>query len=107
MLVFGANWCPDCRRLDKAMNREDIAELLARHFTIVKVDIGNWDRNMDFAEQWGNPVAGGIPAIVIATSEQEALYSTTAGELATARHMSGDELRGHFAAFAAIATQAH
>ena len=32
IVVFGANWCPDCRSLDLAMHRGATAQLLAGHF---------------------------------------------------------------------------
>src|ERR1700689_2192845 len=55
LLVFGANWCPDCRELDKALNGSSHA-LIAGHFQVVKVDVGRFDKNLDVANQYGNPI---------------------------------------------------
>jgi protein disulfide-isomerase len=87
LVVFGANWCEDCRRLDQAM-RGSSAPLLDSQFVIVKIDVGNFDRNLDLAQRYGNPIAKGIPAAVVVTPEDRLLYSTRGGELANARRMS-------------------
>src|SRR5215472_3321949 len=65
VLVFGANWCPDCLALDKAMKKGASAALLERDFRIVKVDVGHKDKNKDVAESYGVPLEKGIPAIAI------------------------------------------
>jgi protein disulfide-isomerase len=86
-VVFGANWCEDCRAFDKAMKAEPSASLIARSFQVVKIDVGNFDRNVDIAERYGNPIKKGIPAAVLLTPEGRVLYATRAGELANARRM--------------------
>lgn len=88
LVIFGANWCEDCRALDKALNIGRNAELIHREFNVVKVDVGNFNKNMDLAAALGNPVKKGIPAAVILSPQNEVLYATRAGELADARHMS-------------------
>src|SRR5689334_16963399 len=39
LVVFGANWCGDCRALDAAMKNGASAGLLARDFKVVKVNV--------------------------------------------------------------------
>ena len=87
-VIFGANWCEDCRALDRAIKSGRSAELLARQFKVVKVDIGNLDRNLDLVAAYGNPIKKGIPAAVVLSPDNEVLYATRAGELADARRMS-------------------
>jgi protein disulfide-isomerase len=65
LLVFGANWCPDCRRVDASMVQPEITDYLTDHFAVVKVDVGNFDLNMDIAERYGSPTKKGIPAMAI------------------------------------------
>lgn len=86
MLVFGANWCADCRELDKALHGSSMA-LVANRFEVVKIDVGNFDKNLEIANHYGNPIAKGIPAVVILSAADEVLYSTKGGELANARRM--------------------
>ena len=87
-VIFGANWCEDCRALDLAIKNGKNAELLAREFKVVKVDVGRFDRNLDLANAYGNPIKKGIPAAVVLSPNNEVLYATRAGELADARRMS-------------------
>lgn len=90
LLIFGANWCPDCRALDKALHTGRNAELISKEFKVVKVDVGNFDHNLDVANAYGNPIKKGIPAAVIVSPDNQVLYATRGGELADARHMSDD-----------------
>jgi thioredoxin 1 len=87
LLVFGANWCPDCRALDKAMHGSS-QNLLDRKFEVVKIDVGNFDKNLDLAQRYGNPIAKGIPAVVVLSAMNQVVYATRDGELANARQMS-------------------
>ncbi|HET7400320.1 MAG TPA: thioredoxin family protein [Usitatibacter sp.] len=96
LVVFGANWCPDCRALDMAMKDGRNAELIGREFRVVKVDVGRFDRNVDVAERYGVPLKKGIPAVAIVAPDGHALYATKAGELADARGMSEDGLYRFF-----------
>ena len=90
LLVFGANWCEDCRALDAALKSSRNAALMRGEFEVVKVDVGHFDRNLDVAKAWGNPIRKGIPAAVIVAPDGRVLYATRAGELADARRMSED-----------------
>jgi len=86
LLVFGANWCGDCRALDKAMHGSS-QPLIEGKFDVVKIDIGNFDKNLDLAKRYGNPIEKGIPAIVVLGADDHVIYSTKGGELADARKM--------------------
>ena len=88
LVIFGANWCADCRALDQALSTGKNAELVAREFKVVKVDVGNFDRNLGVAAQYGNPIKTGIPAAVVLSPGNQVLYATRAGELSNARRMS-------------------
>ncbi|HEX8957695.1 MAG TPA: thioredoxin family protein [Burkholderiaceae bacterium] len=89
LLVFGANWCPDCRELDKALHGRSQA-LIEGKFVVVKIDVGHFDKNLELAQSYGNPIKKGIPAAVLVSPDNRVLYSTKAGELADARHMGDD-----------------
>jgi thioredoxin 1 len=87
IVVFGANWCPDCRELDHAMKNGDCAKLMARDFQVVNVSVGRFNKNLDVARSYGVPLEKGIPAVAILSSENKVLYLTREGELANARDM--------------------
>ena len=87
LAIFGANWCEDCRALDGALKSPEYAARLGREFRIVKVDVGNFDKNLLLTLAYGNPTAGGIPAAVVLSPDNRVLYTTRAGELAGARRI--------------------
>ena len=90
LVVFGANWCPDCRVLDASFKQGPNAELVAGHFEVVKVNLGNYDRNVDVAQSYGVDVKKGIPTVAILSAKGDVLYVTRDKELADARHMGDD-----------------
>ena len=98
MLTFGANWCPDCRALGTAMTTPPLTDTIAARYIVVDIDVGNWNKNLDVVDAWGNPIAKGIPSIVIADAHGAVLYATKAGELANARRMGSDAFVKFFTA---------
>jgi len=88
LVIFGANWCEDCRALDASLKSQKNAELLAKEFVVVKVDVGNFDRNGTLTTRYGNPTKKGIPAAIVLAPNNQTLYATRAGELSNARRMS-------------------
>lgn len=98
LVFFGANWCGDCMALDKALTTDANAALM-REFKVVKVDVGNFDRNLDVAKAFGNPIKKGIPAaVVVNAADGRVLYATQGGELANARKMSDSGVHDFFKA---------
>ena len=96
LLVFGANWCEDCRALDLALKTGRNAELMAKEFKLVKIDVGNFNRNLDIDRMVGDPIKTGIPAAVLLSADAKVLYATRAGELADARRMSESGIHDFF-----------
>ena len=97
LVVFGANWCPDCRELDKEFHAGGKTQaLVAGRYEVVKVDVGRFDKNLDFAKLYGEPIKKGIPSVVVVTPTNEVVYQTRAGELADARAMGRDGIYGFF-----------
>ena len=96
LVVFGANWCGDCKVLDMAFKDSASAPLIAREYKVVKVDVGRFNRNVDIAESYGVPLKNGIPAIVILSPANKVLYVTKAGELADARTMGDRGIHDFF-----------
>lgn len=90
LVVFGANWCGDCRALDKAFKGDLIAPFIRANFKVVKVNVGKFDRNAEIAENYGMPLKRGIPGLVMLSGSGKVLQVTRSGELASARKM-GDE----------------
>lgn len=89
LLVFGADWCADCHDVDRALAGPAAASLAAR-FVIVRVDVGNFDRNLDIARRYGDPIRRGIPAAAVVSADDRLLYATRGGELSHARRLGED-----------------
>jgi thioredoxin 1 len=95
LLIFGANWCTDCRALDHALKTGRNAELMGK-FKVVKVDVGHFDHNVDVSTAYGEATKKGIPSAVIVSPDNRILFITKAGELADARSMSDDGIYDFF-----------
>ena len=87
LVVFGANWCGDCKFLDIAFRDGPSAPLIARNFKVVKVNVGRFDQNVEIAESFGVPLKTGIPAAAVLSEQGKVLYATRPGELSAARSM--------------------
>ena len=96
LVVFGANWCGDCKVLDQAFKEGSTATLIAKHFRVVKVNVGRFDRNTDIAASYGVPLKAGIPAVAILSSQGQPTYATRAGELADARSLGDPGIHRFF-----------
>jgi len=96
LVVFGANWCGDCKVLDMAFSSGASAALIARNYEVVHVNVGRFDRNVELAESYGVPLKKGIPAVVVLSPQGKVVYATRAGELAEAQSMGDDGIYAFF-----------
>lgn len=67
LLMFGANWCPWCRDLDRMLARDrQLSKLADDVFLRLNVDI-HYDRNLDLAADYGlkDMDDTGIPMLVV------------------------------------------
>ena len=87
LVVFGANWCPDCLALDQKMGEGKLGAYADKRLVVLKVDVGRFDRNTDLAAQMGVPLKKGIPAVAVLKTDGSVISATGAGELANARGM--------------------
>ena len=72
---FGGNWCPDCRILSGVMELPEVKPFMARHFEMVAVDVGRFDRNLDIPARFKAKVTG-VPWIVIAEPDGTVVHSS-------------------------------
>ena len=77
VLVFGANWCGDCRALHAQMHQPELASMVERNFVVVNIDLGRYDKNVDLAEQYHVPIKHGIPALAVLDSRGKLLTPWT------------------------------
>ena len=83
-VVFGADWCPDCYALNKALSHRLVTPILDPNFVVVKVSVGNRNQNLDIMSDFGMDVVRGIPAIAILEADGTLLKAQTDGEFRNA-----------------------
>ncbi len=79
LIDFGANWCGPCRLLARELDDSTVHPYLVAHFHLVRVDVGNFDHNLDVDGQYGHPIDGGIPAVVVLAPDGTWVTSTKDG----------------------------
>jgi thioredoxin 1 len=97
VLVFGANWCGDCRALNMQMHQDELAALIAANYEVVKIDVGRFTKNKDIAAKYHVPLAHGIPTLAVLDSGGNVLYAMDQGQFSNARSMSYESIRDFFA----------
>lgn len=75
ILDFGGNWCGDCQLLDIYYHQSPNAELLAKNFILVHVNIGHMDKNVDVAKKYKVPITKGVPALAVLDAHGNLLYA--------------------------------
>lgn len=80
LLDFGGNWCGDCLVLNFYFHQEPNAALLADHFILVDINVGEYDANLDLAKKYGIPLQKGVPALAVLDAHGRLLYSQRNGE---------------------------
>lgn len=92
LLDFGADWCLDCVVLSSLFRDRTVAPYLAQHFHVVKIDIGEWNRNLDVSKEYGDPIKKGVPAVVVLSPLGSTVASTANGALSTARNARASDV---------------
>ncbi|TGL12119.1 thioredoxin family protein [Leptospira meyeri] len=92
IVVFGADWCPDCRALDGIFREPELKALLKENFILFKVDVGRFDKNLSLNEKLGDPIQNGIPALVVIEPTGKILTSTKGGEFSNANKMTKEQV---------------
>lgn len=96
ILVFGANWCYDCHVLNAAFESPQIAPLVHANFHVVHVNIGDGDKNLDIADQYGVPLrqAVRVPSLAVLDSNGKVIYSQKNGEFDDSTRLSPQDITG-------------
>ncbi|WP_293874685.1 MULTISPECIES: thioredoxin family protein [unclassified Sphingomonas] len=66
LIDLGGNWCLDCRLLAGVMHLPAMHGFIARHYEVVTVDIGRFDKNLAIPARYGiKGRLAGVPALLI------------------------------------------
>ncbi len=103
LIDLGGNWCLDCRILAGTIRLPGIDAFVQKHYEVVTVDVGRFDKNGQVAEHYGiKGRLAGVPAVLVVDPKTDRLVD--AGHetaLSDARHMSPQGLADWLAQWAA------
>lgn len=99
IIIFGANWCPDCRILEATLKLPTIERYLDKYFSVLHVDVGDYDINMELLEVAGVKKEEGIPRIVIFGKGSEPLNIGVTDKMRTARDTKLQDIFNYFQNF--------
>lgn len=83
-VVFGADWCPDCYAFESALRHRLVAPIVEPGFVLVKVSIGDRNRNLELMTDYGMAVENGIPAVAILEPDGTLVAAQRQGEFRNA-----------------------
>ena len=99
VVIFGGNWCPDCRILAGTLAMPTIKKFLQRYYRIIHIDIGRYDRNMELMNHLNIEPKKGVPRVVILDFKKNIVNSSTSSEWTTARDRKEQEIYDYFQKF--------
>ena len=96
LLQFGANWCPDCHAMHRLFQSDpEIAAVLKAGYVTVMIDVDSREgptRNAAIVERFGNPIEGGIPALVVLAADGAQLTPKGTRDLKDDDHRHPDKV---------------
>lgn len=96
IIIFGGNWCPDCRILDGSLQVPSIKKFMSERFEIMHIDIGRYDKNMELMDYFGVAREKGVPRVIVFDKEMNILNSSSTKEWTTARERSLQDIFNYF-----------
>ena len=100
VVIFGANWCPDCRILAGTLELPSVNKFIQENYSIMHIDLGKYDINMSLLEVLGIPKQEGVPRVVIFDKEGNAINLDTNDRWRTARDSKQQQIFNYFQRYA-------
>lgn len=92
IIIFGGNWCPDCRIFDGTLQMPTIKKFIDEKFKILHIDVGRYDINMNLLELFGIPPEKGVPRVLVFDLERKLINNSSTTEWTTARDRDPQEI---------------
>ena len=92
IIIFGGNWCPDCRIFDGTLQMPTIKKFVDEKFKILHIDVGRYDINMNLMELFGIPPEKGVPRVLVFDLERNLINNSSTTEWTTARDRDPQEI---------------
>ena len=96
IIIFGANWCPDCRIFSATMNIPKIKSYIDENFEVLYVDVKRYEINMSLMEEYGIEPAEGIPRLLVFDLNKKLINNLDTTEWRTARDRTSQEIFNFF-----------
>ena len=96
ILIFGGNWCPDCRILDGTLQLPTIKKFMEEKYQIMHIDVGRYDKNMNLISYFGIPKDKGVPRVMVFDKNKVILNKKSTKEWTTARNRGKQEVFNYF-----------
>jgi thioredoxin 1 len=100
IVFFGANWCPDAQCLEAVMQLPSVKTFCDHHFSVIHVDVGDYDTNMHLMPEVGLPVQEGIPRLVIIDLRGKPINLATNDQWRSARDSSSQDIFNYLQMYA-------
>ncbi len=65
LIDFGGNWCPDCRIFAGVIEQPDVKRWVDKHYEVVTVNVGRYDKNMQIPARYGVDKLKGVPSFLV------------------------------------------
>lgn len=92
MVIFGGNWCEDCRVLHARLAESPTREYVEKHFEVVGINIGEMNANLQIAKDLGVTLSKGVPAAGFFDADGKRVALTNNGELEPARQYNAQQV---------------
>lgn len=94
LIDLGGNWCADCRILAGTIDLPELKAFVDRHYVMVTVDVGQFDRNLQIPAHYGITTRlEGVPSLLVVNPRTDALVDKGhISALEDARHMTPQAL---------------
>jgi hypothetical protein len=74
IIELGGNWCSWCRILEAVMALPDVKPFVDRHFEVVKIDVGKFDRNLHIPKRFGLANVEAVPYVFVTEPDGRVIH---------------------------------
>jgi thiol-disulfide isomerase/thioredoxin len=76
LIDLGGNWCGDCRVLDGTLQLPSVKAFMDKHYTVVMVDVGRFERNLQIPVHYGFTTRlKGVPTLLVVDPKTDRLLN--------------------------------
>jgi thiol-disulfide isomerase/thioredoxin len=88
LIDFGGNWCADCRIFAGVIEQPDVKPWVDKHYEVVTVNVGRYDKNMQIPARYGVDKLKGVPSFLVVDAKGKLVNDGAFFALTDARHMT-------------------